>query len=59
VSEIQRSVVWVAEVEGRVAGLMAREVEEIHHLYIHPEFQSLGVGSALLAKAMEESPGGL
>ncbi len=57
--ELQRSVVWVAKAQGRVVGLMAREDEWIHHLYIHPELQSAGVGSALLAKAMEEHPDGL
>ncbi|HEY5640659.1 MAG TPA: GNAT family N-acetyltransferase [Dehalococcoidia bacterium] len=54
--ELLRSVIWVAEVNGQVAGFSARENDWLHHLYVVPEHQGQGVGSQLLAKAKEESP---
>src|SRR5437867_10075347 len=54
--EFARSVVWVAEAGQRVAGFAAREGEWLHHLYVAPEFQGMGIGSQLLAKAKVESP---
>jgi len=57
--EFPRSVVWVVEVDQRVAGFAAREGEWIHHLYVLPEFQAMGIGSQLLAQAKCESQRGL
>ena len=57
--ELPRSVVWVAEVGEDVVGFLAREGEWIHHLFVLPEFQGIGVGSQLLAEAKLESPSGL
>jgi putative acetyltransferase len=47
--------VWVAEVDGAVAGYVAFREHEgwIDHLYVHPDHQGRGVGPALLAKALE------
>lgn len=38
----------VAEIEGRVVGLVQPIADEINGLWVDPEFQSRGVGSALL-----------
>lgn len=46
--------VWVAEVEGAVAGYIAFREGWIEHLFIHPDHQGRGIGPALLAKALED-----
>lgn len=51
--------VWLAETEGRIAGLLARKGDFIDQLFVHPDLQRRGVGTALLRKAVELSPGGL
>ena len=43
--------VWVAEADGRVVGYLGFDADWINHLYILPDFQAQGIGSALLAKA--------
>ncbi len=58
-TEFPRSVVWVADVGGRIVGFAARERDWLHHLYVLPEHQGRGVGSQLLAKAKEECSGNL
>jgi GNAT superfamily N-acetyltransferase len=50
--------VWVAELDGRLAGFLALERDLLEHLYVHPDLQRMGVGTALLAKARELSPKG-
>jgi ribosomal protein S18 acetylase RimI-like enzyme len=57
--EFERSVIWVAEVDHRIVGFLAREGEWVHQLHVLPEFQRVGIGSQLLAKAKSESPRGL
>lgn len=37
-------------------GFLAREHEDIHALYVHPDAQGLGVGRALIADAKLHSP---
>jgi len=54
---IARDEVWVAEDDGRIVG-MAALAEQLDALYVHPDAQSGGAGSALLAKAKERRPGG-
>ena len=57
--------VWLAEEDGRLLGFLAirrsrtegREVLE--KLYVEPDAQSRGIGTALLEKAKELRPGGL
>ena len=51
--------VWVAEIAGEVAGFAALHEGWLEHLYIAPEHQERGLGSALLDVAMSRSPGGL
>lgn len=51
--------VWVAESNGQVAGYVTVDGTELNDLYIRPTMQGKGVGSALLAKAKELSPGEL
>jgi len=51
--------VWVAEVDGRAVGLIARAGDLIDQLYVAPEHQRQGVGQALLAHAKRLSPSGL
>ena len=50
--------VWIAELDGRLAGFLALERDLLEHLYVLPEFHGCGVGSALLAKAHELRPSG-
>ncbi len=45
--------VTLAEIGARSAGFLAREGEEIHHLYCHPEFLRCGLGTRLIASAKE------
>ena len=51
---IAETTVWVAEIEGLIAGYVAFRPDWIDHLYIHPERQGQGIGPALLAKAMRD-----
>ncbi len=51
--------VWLAEREGAVVGLLAQADEFIDQLFVDPEQQRSGVGTALLAWARRESPDGL
>ncbi len=51
--------VWIAELTGRVAGLMAIQGDFIDQLFVRTDLQRRGVGTALLRKAMELSPGSL
>ena len=46
--------VWVTEVEGEVVGYVAFHEGWIDHLFIHPDHQGVGLGPALLAKALED-----
>lgn len=48
--------VWVAEVGEAVAGFIAFANGWLNHLYVASEFQSLGVGSKLLAIAKRLNP---
>jgi ribosomal protein S18 acetylase RimI-like enzyme len=50
---------WVAELDGRPAAFMAIAGDFIDQLYVAPEHQRRGLGSALLAHARTLSPGGL
>ncbi len=51
--------VRVAEVGGRVVGYVTRDGTELNDLYVQPEAQGRGAGTALLREAMARSPGEL
>jgi ribosomal protein S18 acetylase RimI-like enzyme len=50
--------IWVAEDEGRVVGVAAIGDSTLGHIYVHPAFQSRGLGTALLDKTKELRLGG-
>jgi GNAT superfamily N-acetyltransferase len=50
---------WVAEVDGAVVGFATLAEGILEHLYVHPDAQSRGIGTALLDKAKERRPDGL
>jgi ribosomal protein S18 acetylase RimI-like enzyme len=50
--------VWVAEDEGRVVGWWSMTEGSLEHIYVDPELQNRGLGSAMLAKVMELMPDG-
>jgi len=45
--------------DGGLRGFLALEGDYVDRLYVHPDHQRRGVGTALLARARERSPGGL
>jgi GNAT superfamily N-acetyltransferase len=49
---------WVAEAEGRVTGYAALKGDLLGHLYVRPDLQRRGVGTALLDVVKQERPGG-
>jgi GNAT superfamily N-acetyltransferase len=49
---------WVYEVEGGVAGFALVRDDELDALYVAPEAQRRGVGSALFRQAQAVRPGG-
>src|SRR5215218_7351149 len=51
--------VWVAEADARVTGFAALRADFLEHLYVHPQEQNHGVGTALLELAKERRPRGL
>jgi ribosomal protein S18 acetylase RimI-like enzyme len=51
--------VWVAEDDGRVIGFLGLYEDIVSHLWVHPDEQNRGAGTALLALAKERRPGGL
>jgi putative acetyltransferase len=50
--------VWVAELEGRIMGFIAVGDELVEHLYVLPDHQGAGIGTALLERAKELRPAG-
>ena len=60
---LERSVIYVAEVEGQVVGFAnyspVRDGGEVElaAIYLHPDFQGLGTGTALLQRAVSELDG--
>ena len=50
--------VWVAELDGRVAGYAALAGDMLGHIYVHPDEQNRGVGTALLGVVKRERNGG-
>src|SRR5258705_6790399 len=50
--------IWVAEEDGRVVGLAAVGATTLGHLYVHPDYQSRGIGSRLLEQTKALHPEG-
>ena len=50
--------VWVAEVEGEIVGLAALAGDLLGHLYVRPDAQRHGAGSALLEQVKSVRPAG-
>ncbi|ADO47844.1 GNAT family N-acetyltransferase [[Enterobacter] lignolyticus] len=48
--------IWVAEIDGQLAGFAAVWTRDnfLHHLFVSPDWQGHGVGSALLDKVQSE-----
>jgi ribosomal protein S18 acetylase RimI-like enzyme len=56
---LPRQDVVVAEDDGSVAGFIAMaHAGVVEHLYVHPDRQGRGIGSALLDEAKRRMPGG-
>jgi ribosomal protein S18 acetylase RimI-like enzyme len=49
---------WVAEEDGSAVGLAAIGEASLGHIYVHPDHQGRGIGSALLDKTKELRPTG-
>jgi GNAT superfamily N-acetyltransferase len=49
---------WVAELDGEVAGFAAVADDMLYHLYVLPEHQRAGIGTALLERVNELRPVG-
>jgi ribosomal protein S18 acetylase RimI-like enzyme len=47
--------VWVAELDGEVAGFLALSDDEVTWTYVHPRFYRRGVGTALLRQVTENA----
>ena len=56
---IPHQIVLVAETEDGVMGFIAIEGAYVEHLYVAPTHQGIGIGDALLSRAMEIRPDGL
>ena len=56
---LPRCAIWIAVVRDEVVGFLAMRKSYVDRLYVHPGAQRRGVGTALLAKAIEISPGGI
>jgi putative acetyltransferase len=56
---LPRHDLWVAELDGHPVGFMAIRADFIDQLYIDPDHQRRGIGSALMAHAKALSPSGL
>lgn len=55
----ERCELWVGEGEDEILGVLAMVGDEVDRLYVAPEAQGQGVGSALLDHAKTRSPAGL
>ncbi|MEV4746558.1 GNAT family N-acetyltransferase [Streptosporangium sp. NPDC049248] len=54
---VARQETWVAELHGQVTGFAALDGQWLEHLYVAPEAQGHGIGSALLAQVRKVRPG--
>ena len=56
---LAKNEVWVAEDGGRVIGFLGLYGDVVSHLWVQPDQQNRGAGTALLALAKERRPSGL
>ena len=56
---LPRCAIWIAVDDGRVLGFFALTRSYLDRLFVHPDAQRRGVGTALFAKAKELSPAGI
>jgi ribosomal protein S18 acetylase RimI-like enzyme len=56
---LPKNEVWVAEDGGRVVGFLGLWADIVSHLWVYPDQQNQGVGTALLELAKERRPSGL
>jgi GNAT superfamily N-acetyltransferase len=56
---VERHETWVAERDRRVVGFAGVSPGWLDHLYVDPEAQDAGIGTALLDHAKRLQPGGL
>jgi ribosomal protein S18 acetylase RimI-like enzyme len=54
-----RCELWIAERDGQVQGFLALDGSYIDRIYVSPEVQQTGIGSALIHHAKKLSPSGL
>jgi GNAT superfamily N-acetyltransferase len=47
---------WVAEMDGRIVGFVCLDGVGVAQLYVAPDAQNRGIGTALLEQAKSESP---
>jgi putative acetyltransferase len=55
---VREDEVWVWEEDGRLLGFASLGKELLDHLYVDPEAQNRGIGTALLDHVKERRPGG-
>ena len=68
---VRRGEVWIAEIEGQIAGFIvvfkdeyqlcsnSTTAGELNQIFVDPTYQNRGIGTVLLKKAKEISPQGL
>jgi len=56
---IQSGDTWVAAADGAVVGMLVVRLGDLDQLYVAPDAQGQGIGSRLVERAKELSPGGL